>query len=110
MALYKLRIASGLAVALMAGTVLLATPALDWGVAHAQKFAEAKKKAEKKAPSPKETPKEQAERPAFTAEEAEVAVIPGIPDARVWGDSETDFTRLLPTVSGPWLAISGGGS
>jgi hypothetical protein len=112
--LHKLRIASGLAVGLMACTVLFSAPPLDWGVAHAQKFAEAKKKAEKKAekkaPGPKETPKDQQERPAFTLEQDEIAIIPGIPDARVWGDSETDFTRLLPTVSGPWLAISGGGS
>ena len=26
------------------------------------------------------------------------------------GDSEADFKRLLPQASGPWLAISGGGS
>lgn len=52
----------------------------------------------------------QAERPAFTAAEAEAAVIPGIPDARAFGDSETAFARLLPTVNGPWLAISGGGA
>src|SRR5262249_37858634 len=38
------------------------------------------------------------------------AVIPGIPDARVWGDSDSAFARLLPQASGPWLAISGGGS
>ncbi len=34
----------------------------------------------------------------------------GLPDARAWGDSETDFKRLLPQASGPWLAVSGGGS
>ena len=97
-----LRIFAGFAIGLMACTLLISPP-LPWGVAHAQKFAEAKKKAEKKAPAPQE-------RPAFTAEEADAAVIPGIPDARAWGDSETAFARLLPQASGPWLAISGGGS
>ena len=33
-----------------------------------------------------------------------------MPNARAWGDSETEFARLLPQVSGPWLAISGGGA
>jgi hypothetical protein len=28
----------------------------------------------------------------------------------VWGDSAADFARLLPQATGPWLAISGGGS
>src|SRR5437588_1132888 len=31
-------------------------------------------------------------------------------DARVWGDSDREFARLLPAVNGPWRAISGGGS
>jgi hypothetical protein len=49
-------------------------------------------------------------RPPFTAEEAEKAVVLGLPDARAWGDSEDEFARLLPSASGPWLALSGGGS
>ena len=49
-------------------------------------------------------------RPSFTAEDQAAAVVPGIPDARAWGDSEDDFARLLPSASGPWLAMSGGGS
>jgi hypothetical protein len=106
--LHSLRILACFAIGLMACTLLMSPPALPWAAAHAQKFAEAKKKAEKKAPAPKEPQPQQ--RPLFTAEEDEAAVIPGIPDARVWGDSETDFVRLLPQVSGPWLAISGGGS
>ena len=28
----------------------------------------------------------------------------------MWGNSAADFVRLLPAGSGPWLAISGGGS
>jgi hypothetical protein len=111
MTLHKLRIIAGLAVGLMALTILIAPSPFDGGTAQAQKLAEARKKwAEKKAPIPKETPKEPAERLTFTVEEDETAVIPGIADARVWGDSETDFAKLLPQVPGPWLAISGGGS
>ena len=101
-----LRIVSGLAAVLMAGAVLLSAPAPEWGAAHAQKLAEVKKKAEKKGPAPKEPQ----ERAAFTAEEENAAIISGIPDARVWGDSDTAFARVLPQASGPWLAISGGGS
>jgi hypothetical protein len=99
-----LRTCAGFAIGLMACALLISAPA-PWAAVHAQIFAEAKKKAEKKAPPPKEP-----ERPPFTSEDQEAAVIPGIPDARVWGDSETDFMRLLPQASGPWLAISGGGS
>jgi hypothetical protein len=104
--LQALRIVSGLAAVLMAGAVLLSAPAPEWGAAHAQKLAEVKKKAERKGPAPKEPQ----ERAAFTAEEENAAVISGIPDARVWGDSDTAFARVLPQASGPWLAISGGGS
>ena len=100
-----LRIFAGFAIGLMA-CALLTSPPLPWATAHAQTFAEAKKKAERKPPAPKEPQ----ERPAFTAEEDDASVIAGIPDARVWGDSDTAFARLLPTASGPWLAISGGGS
>jgi hypothetical protein len=50
------------------------------------------------------------ERIPFTAAQAAAAVVPGIPDARAWGDSAADFARLLPQASGPWLAISGGGA
>ena len=80
--------------------------------ASAQTLAQAKKKVDRKSPAPKRTAKEQheRERTPFTVEEDDAAVIPGIPDARVWGDSETAFARLLPQASGPWLAISGGGS
>jgi len=108
--LHRLRIFAGIAVALTACMVLASAPPLPGTSAHAQKFAEARKKVERKGPAPKEQAKEQQERPAFAVEDEETAVIPGIPDARAWGDSETDFARLLPQASGPWLAISGGGS
>lgn len=52
---------------------------------------------------------EQLTRPDFTAEDQAAAVIPGIPDARFWADSEKDFLAALPTTPGPWLALSTGG-
>lgn len=49
-------------------------------------------------------------REPFTAEEDNAAVIPGIPDARFWADSEQDYTHALPTFNGAWLALSSGGA
>jgi len=103
--LQRLRVVTGVAIALLICAAPLSVPELQWAPAHAQ----AKKKVEKKAPAPKEAAKEP-ERAPFTATEEDAAVVPGIPDARAWGDSETDFARLLPSATGPWLAISGGGS
>jgi Patatin-like phospholipase len=99
--LQRFRVFTVFAIALTLCALPLTVPELQWTPAHAQ----AKKKVEKKAAAPKEQ-----ERAPFTAEDEDAAVVPGIPDARAWGDSETDFARLLPTASGPWLAISGGGS
>jgi len=48
-------------------------------------------------------------RPDLTAADQDAAIIPNIPDARFWADSEADFTRALPTVSGPWINLSTGG-
>src|SRR5467141_3948971 len=107
---HRLRIFSGFAVGLMLCAVVMASPPLEWTAAHAQQFAAAKKRVERKGLEPKAAPKEQQERSTFTAQDEDVAVIPGIPDARIWGDSEKEFARLLPQASGPWLAISGGGS
>jgi Patatin-like phospholipase len=107
--LHRLRILAGIGFALTACMVLASAP-LPGSYAHAQKFAEARKKVERKGAAPKEQAKDQPERPTFTAEDEETAVVPGIPDARAWGDSEADFARLLPQAGGPWLAISGGGS
>ena len=52
---------------------------------------------------------EQPSRPDFTAEDQAAAIIPGVPDARFWADSEKDFLAMLPTTPGPWLALSTGG-
>ena len=90
--------ASVVVVGALAGASLLG-PSLDAGAAYAQT---------KKNPKGKQIPKDQPRTP-FTLEEQNAAVIPGIPDARAWGDSE-DFRRLLPAGNGPWLALSGGGA
>ena len=59
-------------------------------------------------PEPAKQP-EQPSRPDFTAEDQAAAIIPGVPDARFWADSEKDFLAALPTTPGPWLALSTGG-
>jgi len=107
--LHTLRIGCAFAAGLI-GILLLACPPAEWTSAQAQTQAAAKKKIERKGAPPKAGAKEQEERPAFTAQDDDAAVIPGIADARIWGDSESAFARVLPQVSGPWLAISGGGS
>src|SRR6516225_4194114 len=95
-AVHRLRIFSGFAVALILCALVMSAPPLEWASAHAQQFAAAKKRVERKGPAPKAAPKEQQERATFTAQDEDVAVIPGIPDARIWGDSEKEFVRLLP--------------
>jgi predicted patatin/cPLA2 family phospholipase len=85
--------------------------ALAWPVLHVPLVGAdaAYAQTKKGPPKGKQLPKDQPRTP-FTLEEQNAAVIPGIPDARVWGDSEADFQRVLPTVSGPWLVLSGGGA
>lgn len=91
---------------------------LQWGAAHAQQHVplqqrpvvHVRRKPAKKAAQPKEIKPQSQQRAAFSAQDEEIAAVPGIPDARAWGDSEAAFARLLPKASGPWLAISGGGS
>jgi patatin-like phospholipase len=60
------------------------------------------------APPPKSS--ELPPRITYTAAEAIQAVIPGMPDARFWGDSEPDFKAALPSQPGPWLILSSGGA
>jgi Patatin-like phospholipase len=106
--LHTLRICAGIAAGAVACSLVASSLPLPG--AQAQVLAEAKKKVEKNAPAPKGAQKDQQARTPFTLADQEAAVIPGIPDARAWGDSETDFSRLLPKVDAPWLAISGGGT
>jgi hypothetical protein len=112
--LHTLRICSAFAAGLLLCTLAVSSPPLEPASAQtlaAQAKKKVQKKAQKKAPPAAAAAKEeQAERKPFTVEEDDAAVVPGIPDARAWGDSEADFARLLPRASGPWLAISGGGS
>ncbi len=108
--MHTLRICAVFAAGLMLCTLSVWSPPLEKASAQAQTLAQARKKVDRKSPAPKVAAKDRQERVPFTAEEDDAAVIPGIPDARVWGDSAADFARLLPQASGPWLAISGGGS
>ena len=48
-------------------------------------------------------------RTTFTAAEQSAAIIPHIPDARFYADSEVAYLRTLPTAPGPWLILSAGG-
>ncbi len=59
---------------------------------------------------PKVAPKGPPPRIPFTADDQAAAVVPGFPDARIWGDSAEDFTKVLPSSNGAWLAMSGGGA
>jgi patatin-like phospholipase len=87
------------------------------GVAHAQtQKARTKAKAKTrpaqtttKAP-PKTAPKGPPKRIPYSADDAAAAIVPGFPDARVWGDTADGFQKILPTAKGPWLAMSGGGA
>jgi len=49
-------------------------------------------------------------RAPFTAADDAIAAIPGMPDARFWADSASDFAKALPTQRGPWLILSTGGA
>jgi hypothetical protein len=49
------------------------------------------------------------QRQAFTTDEQQIASIPGIPDARFFGDADTEFLEAVRRAEGPWLALSGGG-
>lgn len=70
-----------------------------------------KKQPAKKAPAP--APQKKAGPPPrekFTLAEQNAAIIPDIPDARFFADSEADFLRAVPPTPGPWLALSSGGA
>jgi len=62
------------------------------------------------APPPAAQPQKLPPRAPFTAADAAVAGVPGMPDARFWADSETDFEKALPPQRGPWLILSTGGA
>jgi hypothetical protein len=101
---------AGAAIACVTAWPSFVGPSWDFGAAIAQPKSDAKKQDSQKKDAAKQGQREPAARPPFTLADQAVAVIPGMPDARVWGDTETDFKRILPTVTGPWLALSGGGA
>jgi hypothetical protein len=111
--LQKLRSVGCLAIALVVCMAVPLAPAGESGFAYAQ-APQAKKKiekrGEKKGAASKDGQNEAQARVPFTASDEAAAVIHDIPDARIWGDSDSDFARLLPPTAGTWLAISGGGS
>jgi hypothetical protein len=55
-------------------------------------------------------PKQLPPRIPYTAADQAAATIPGMPDARFWADSVSDFNAALPPQPGPWLALSSGGA
>lgn len=66
----------------------------------------------KKPVAPTAHPSGQAQLPPrvpFTAAEDAISIVPGIPEARFWADSETDYKNALPAQTGPWLILSSGG-
>ena len=74
-----------------------------------KKPAKAKAKA-KSAPAPKaEAPAGPLPRPPLSAADQEKAAIANIPNARFWADSQSEYLKALPTVTGPWLILSTGG-
>ncbi|HEY1364622.1 MAG TPA: patatin-like phospholipase family protein [Xanthobacteraceae bacterium] len=101
-----LRVTAAVFVGLLICTNLPSAPGFPSAQAQAQKAPSSKKKV----PAAKGAPAAAPERVPFTPEDQQAAAIPDIPDARAWGDSATEFARLLPQAAGPWLAISGGGS
>jgi hypothetical protein len=104
--LHKRHYLSCSATALAICAALVFAEPVQWALA-AQPFVQ-KNRAGKKAPVAEKRDRQQ--RPAFSAQDEDAAVVLGLADARVWGDSEADFVRLLPQAQGPWLAISGGGA
>jgi predicted acylesterase/phospholipase RssA len=100
-----------------AGPARTATPAKSAEGAKAAKSAKPAKSAKStKPPSPEPAASAQSkvsakvpDRIPFTAAEDVAASIPGMPDARFFGDSPADFIAALPAQAGPWLALSSGG-
>ena len=61
-------------------------------------------------PPPGTPPSKFPPRAPFTAADDAIAAIPGMPDARFWADSASDFAKALPPQRGPWLILSTGGA
>jgi predicted acylesterase/phospholipase RssA len=74
--------------------------------AHAKRIAARRSRTVQQAAQKPQVPPPRAE---FTQQEQAAAVIPGIPEARFWADSEEEYRRVLGPLNGPWLALSAGG-
>jgi predicted acylesterase/phospholipase RssA len=81
-------------------------------VAHPQwvEQVRAKKSGPANPPPAEAKSSEPAPRVPYTAAEALVAIVPGMPDVRFWGDSEADYKAALPPEPGPWLILTSGGA
>ena len=90
-----------------------ATLADGFAVSAQSKASKAKQtKAAKKKKTAKSQPAQPPGLPArapFSAADQDTAIVAGIPDARFWADSETEYLRALPAQKGPWLILSTGG-
>ena len=92
----------------MAGTPVAGVAAQDAGKSH--KARANTKTAPPPPPAAAAQPQKLPPRAPFTAADEAVAGVPGMPDARFWADSETDFEKALPPQRGPWLVLSTGGA
>jgi len=94
-------------IVLTAGAPLADAAAQDAGRTHKARNA---KTAPVPPPAAGAQPQKLPPRAPFTAADAAVAGIPGMPDARFWADSEPEFEKALPPQRGPWLVLSTGGA
>jgi hypothetical protein len=92
---------------LAAGAQVADVAAQDAGRTHKARNA---KTAPAPPPAAPAQPQQLPPRAPFTAADEAVAAVPGMPDARFWADSETDFENALPPQRGPWLILSTGGA
>lgn len=95
------------------GLCLFTVTAFDAGPVLAQKASSGTTARTNKKAAPPPTfakPPQLPPRTPFTAADEAAAVIPGMPEARFWADSDADFVRALPSQPGAWLALSSGGS
>lgn len=112
--MHRMRPVTSLALAFLFACYAVSPMPADWASNTAgSAFAQTKKKAKPRPAAPKPAPKIAPKIPPrtpFTAEDQAAAVVAGFPDARVWGDTTEGFQKVLPSTSGPWLAMSGGGA
>ncbi|HML07265.1 MAG TPA: patatin-like phospholipase family protein [Xanthobacteraceae bacterium] len=88
-----------------------AASAAATAVPHPQWVMEARARTAREKPQPPAAPAKPQPPPRipFTAAEDAAAVVPGMPEARFWADSEAAFKNALPPQQGPWLVLSSGG-